>query len=230
MNKVLLKLKHKLIVSCQAEGNSPFNTPEGVALFALAAKIGGAAAIRLEGVEKTKKIIECVDLPVIALLKSTFGDGFVKITRTFKEVEALLELNIDIVAIDGTFRLVDGMSGPEFIQQCKERYKDICIMADISELSEAAACVKNGADCVSTTLRGYTPSTLNGSAITADIPFIKELCALIRKVPVIAEGKINNPEISREIAKLGVWSIVVGSAITRPQIITEWFANSFNDI
>ena len=43
----------RLIVSCQAEEGSPFNSPEGVCAFAECAVTGGAAAIRSCGVEKT---------------------------------------------------------------------------------------------------------------------------------------------------------------------------------
>lgn len=38
---------------------------------------------------------------------------------------------------------------------------------------------------------------------------------------VIAEGNINTPEKVKRVMQLGVFSIVVGSAITRPQLITK---------
>ena len=43
---------------------------------------------------------------------------------------------------------------------------------------------------------------------------------------VIAEGNINTPEKVKRVMQLGVFSIVVGSAITRPQLITKSFANA----
>ena len=150
------KIKKKLIVSCQAEENSPFNNPEDVAKFAIAAKIGGAGGIRAEGVEKIKKIRQVIDLPIIALIKSNFDDGYVRITRTFEDVEALLSIGIDIIAIDGTLRKVGGMTGPEFIYRCKEKYSDISILADVAELEDALKCIENGADGISNALRGYT--------------------------------------------------------------------------
>ena len=58
-------LHHRLVVSCQAEGDSPFNSPEGVAMFAQLAEQNGAAAIRSEGIAKTRAIVERVSLPVI---------------------------------------------------------------------------------------------------------------------------------------------------------------------
>lgn len=43
---------------------------------------------------------------------------------------------------------------------------------------------------------------------------------------VIAEGNINTPEKVRRVMDLGVYSVVVGSAITRPQIITKQFVEA----
>ncbi|MFW5725450.1 MAG: hypothetical protein ACOCX0_03300 [Bacteroidota bacterium] len=65
MNSILNKLQNQLIVSCQAEGDSPFNNPDDVAKFALCAQMGGAAGIRTEGVEKARAIRARVGLPLI---------------------------------------------------------------------------------------------------------------------------------------------------------------------
>ena len=226
MNDVFQKLKNGLIVSCQAEGNSPFNTPEGVTLFAQAAVQGGAAGIRSEGIEKTKMIIKSVKLPVIGLIKSSFDDGYVRITGSFADVEDLLSIGSTIIAIDGTFRKRENLSGPDFIANVKQRYNCI-IMADIDGEQEAIACAAAGADCVSTTLSGYTPET----KIKDQYPDIQLLSALTKKltVPVIAEGRINTPEMAAKMKAHGAWSIVVGSAITRPSEITKWFVQSLKN-
>ena len=44
------------------------------------------------------------------------------------------------------------------------------------------------------------------------------------KHPVIAEGNINTPEKVKRVIQLGCYSVVVGSIITRPQLITKSFA------
>jgi len=44
------------------------------------------------------------------------------------------------------------------------------------------------------------------------------------KIPVIAEGRISTVEELREVLKYNVFAVVIGSAITRPQLITERFA------
>lgn len=221
MNKVFTQLKNKLIVSCQAEGDSPFNSPEGVAMFAKTVEAGGAAAIRSEGIEKTKKIIESVSVPVIGLVKSYFEDGTVRITGTKKEVEDLIHIGCAIIAIDGTFRQRENFSGPEFVKMIKNKY-DCTIMADVATYEEGLACAEAGADCISSTLSGYTLETKKENYKEPDFELVKKLSSAL-KIPVFAEGRINTPELAAKMIKNGAWSVVVGSAITRPKLITEWF-------
>ena len=65
MIDIFQKVKGRLIVSCQAEEGSPFNSPEGVGAFAQCAAQGGAAGIRSCGIEKTDYLIRHSRLPVI---------------------------------------------------------------------------------------------------------------------------------------------------------------------
>jgi len=226
INPVFEKIKGGLVVSCQAEGDSPFNTPEGVTMFAKAAVQGGAVAIRSQGKDKTNAIISGVNVPVIGLIKSEFDDGYVKITGTYKDVEDLLEIKTDIIAVDGTFRLREGLTGPEFIAEIKKRW-DCTIMADIATVEEALACADAGADCISTTLSGYTPETKKLKTDSPDFELVKNLVGRFTQ-PIFAEGRINNPEWAAEMVSLGVWGVVVGSAITRPHLITEWYVKAIN--
>lgn len=224
INNVISKLKGKLIVSCQAEGDSPFNSPDGVTMFAKAAIIGGASAIRSEGIEKTKMIIEQTNVPVIGLVKSKFEDGSVRITGTFKDVENLISIGTHIIAIDGTFRIRENLSGPDFIKQVKTKYKCL-IIADIAIEDEAIACAEAGADLISTTLNGYTPETIKDKIHSPNFELVKSLIKKI-KIPIVAEGRINTPEAAKKMIELGAYSVVVGTAITRPHIITSWFVDA----
>ena len=220
MNDLFCKIKNGLIVSCQSEGDDPFNSPEGVTAFAKAAVMGGAIAIRSEGIDKIKSIKKSLKLPLIGLLKSTFPDGYVRITGSFNEVEQLLETGCDIIAVDGTFREREHLNGPDFVREIKSRYTCV-IMADTATVDEAIACEKAGADCVSSTLNGYTPDTMHNKD---NFKFIKQLVQKL-KIPVIAEGKINTPDDAKKMLELGAWAVVVGTAITRPRTITQWYIN-----
>lgn len=227
MNSIIERLKNCIIVSCQSEGDDPFNTnPEYMALFARAAEMGGAKGILTEGIEKLKAIKRTVNLPVIALQKSQFEDGTVRITSSFKEVEQLIAAGSDIIAIDGTFRIRNGFSGPDFIKEVKKRYGCL-VLADIATNKEAMACVKSGADAVSTTLNGYTPETKqfhDGPNYT----LLSEIVANI-DVPVFAEGRYNTPAEAEKAMQLGAYAVISGTAITRPRIITSWFVEAINN-
>lgn len=228
MNKLLEQLRGGMIVSCQAEGNDPFNAnPEYMALFAKAAEMGGAIGIRTQGIAKLEAIKRATKLPVIGLLKSQFSDGTVRITGSFAEVEQLIASNSDIVAIDGTFREREGFSGPKFIKEVKKRY-GCCVLADIATYEEAKACEEAGADCVSTTLNGYTPDTLQFH----DGPNYDVLKACIEglSIPVFAEGRYNIPAEARKAMELGAYSVITGTAITRPRVITQWFVQEINKV
>ena len=220
-NKIIESLKNGMIVSCQAEGDDPFNAdPEYMALFARAAEMGGAIGIRTQGIAKLEAIKRATKLPVIGLLKGQFADGTVKITGSYLEVEQLINAKSDIVAIDGTFREREGLTGPNFIREVKKRYGCL-VLADIATFEEAKACEDAGADCISTTLNGYTPNTLQfHDGPNYDV--LKE-CVSGLSIPVFAEGRYNMPTEAGEAMKLGAFAVISGTAITRPRVITQWF-------
>lgn len=222
MKSVFDRIKGGLIVSCQSEGDDPFNTPFGVTLFARAAQMAGAAAIRSQGVAKIRRIMRDIPLPMIGLLKGKFPDGTVKITGSFRQVEKLLALGCDIIAIDGTYRIREGLTGPDFIAEVKKRYPKAVIMADIATYDEGVACAKAGVDCLSTTLSGYTPETHHLPKDKPDFELLKKL-ARDCSIPVIAEGKIKSPEEAAEMMKLGAFAVVVGTVITRPRVVMGWY-------
>jgi N-acylglucosamine-6-phosphate 2-epimerase len=214
------------IVSCQAEGDDPFNSPEGVALFAKAAEMGGADGIRSEGVDKTRGIVSVVSIPVIGLVKSKFEDNSVRITGRFKDVEGLIATGCDIVAIDGTNRKRENLTGPEFISEVKRKYS--CrVLADIATMEEAIACQHSGADFVSSTLNGYTPATIEYNNGLPNYDLVKELTSRLR-IPVFAEGRISTPEQALDMINIGARGIVVGTSLTRPRIMTNRFINIIN--
>jgi len=224
------KTKGRLIVSAQAEGESPFNNPQDVAKFAVSAETGGAAAIRSEGKAKVQAIVEAVEVPVIGLIKSYFEDGTVRITGRWSDIDDLLQTGCDMIAVDATFREREGLTGPEFIKAMKAKH-EVQVMADIATEEEAKAAIEAGAACISTTLNGYTPETKSDYGPTPNFGLLE---ALVEKfgdrVPVIAEGRFNTPELARNAITAGAWSVVVGTAITRPHLITQWFSEAINAI
>lgn len=218
-------LRNGLIVSCQAENDDPFNRPEYLALFARAAEMGGAAAIRAQGANNIQAICRNVSLPVIGLTKAQYSNGDVLITPDIKAVEDIIEAGSAIIAVDATDRLrPNGMTGPRFILEVK-RLLSLPVVADISTLEEGLAALEAGADAVATTLSGYTPETRKSSGAEPDWGLLTALLSAT-SAPVIMEGRIWTPAQAQRAVRLGAFAVVVGTAITRPRVLTRAFVNA----
>ena len=102
--EVLDKIKDGLIVSCQARKGWPMYGADIMAAFATAAKVGGAVGIRATGRENIARIKENVDLPIIGINK-VFSDYPVYITPTYESAKEILEVGVDIIALDATERI-----------------------------------------------------------------------------------------------------------------------------
>ena len=78
MHPLIASLKGKLIVSVQAYPGEPMRHPETMAQIARAAEIGGAAAIRCQGLSDISAIKGRVDVPVIGLWGAVVSLGAVQ--------------------------------------------------------------------------------------------------------------------------------------------------------
>jgi len=45
-------------------------------------------------------------------------------------------------------------------------------------------------------------------------------------IPLIAEGRINSPEIAAKMLSFGAWAVVVGTAITRPRLVVMQYVEA----
>lgn len=219
-------LKTGLILSCQAEEGSPFNSPQFIAAFAKAAELGGAVGVRVRDPENVKAVEQVVQLPIIGLTKGTFDSGRVLITPTIDDVLRLIDAGAEIIAVDATIRRrPGGLSGIEFLRLVKSKIAGK-VMADISNVQEGLAAAEEGADFVSTTLSGYVEGQAP-SKYEPDYVLIEEI-ALRIKTPIIAEGRIWSTEQARKAIRLGAFAVCIGSAITRPVEIVKRFVNSLS--
>ncbi|MER2008109.1 N-acetylmannosamine-6-phosphate 2-epimerase [Psychrobacillus sp. BL-248-WT-3] len=219
------KVKGKLIVSCQALEDEPLHGSNIMAKMAVAAEQGGASGIRANGSEDIKAIEQVTSLPIIGLVKRDYEDSEVYITPTRKEVDELLDTGVVMIALDATSRRRPNEENlPDLITYIKQHGR--LVLADISTVEEGLKALEYGADCVSTTLSGYTSYTRSSNS-GPDIELVEELSRLTSQ-PVIAEGRVNNPEEVSILLEKGAHTVVVGSAITRPQHITEKFVQALN--
>jgi N-acylglucosamine-6-phosphate 2-epimerase len=216
---VLQRLRGGLVVSCQAPPGDPLQGPAFMAAMARAAVLGGAAGIRAEGPADVQAVRQAVDVPVIGLWKQ--GAEGVYITPTVDHARAVAEAGAEIVAIDATGRpRPDGSTVPEVVAGLRRTHRCL-VMADVSTLEEGAAAAAAGADLVATTLSGYTPYSRQQPG--PDLELVAALAARV-EVPVLPAARYAPPGVARPALDAGAWAVVVGGAITRPQLIAARFA------
>ena len=219
--EILHKLKGGLIVSCQALEDEPLFSSYIMSRMAYAAKEGGAVGIRANSSADIKAIKETVTLPVIGIVKKEYAGSEVFITPTIKEVDELVSCGAEIIALDATNRQrPGGETLKDFWKEVREKYPNQLFMADCATYEEGMEASFLGFDLIGTTLSGYTRETKEVKL--PNLLLMKQLSRDI-KGPVIAEGGIWSPEQLKEAFSVGVFAAVVGSAITRPRDITNYF-------
>lgn len=224
-NIILKKIKNGLIVSCQALEDEPLHSSFIMGRMAVAAGVGGAVGIRANSVEDIREIRNQVDLPIIGIIKKVYGNNDVYITPTMDEVQMLMESPCEIIAFDATGRERPGKDTVETIIRSIQKSGKLA-MADISTYEEGFRACKLGADIISTTLSGYT--TYSPKLEEPDYELISRLSQTL-DIPVIAEGRVTTPAQLVKCFEQGAFSVVVGSAITRPQLITKSFTEALQN-
>ena len=222
-SKLLYEVRGSLIVSCQASEASPFRDTLAMARFAQAAVEGGARGIRADGPEDIRAIRSVVDVPIVGIWKVRQDDGEILITPSLEGAKELVEAGADLIALDCTSR------GQRYgaLNRLRQVRKDlgVPVLADIATVEEAVQAADAGADAVLSTLRGYTSETSH--VVGFEPSFIAELVRAVN-IPVIAEGHIRAPQQICDALDAGAFAIIIGSAITRPEMITEMFVSALD--
>lgn len=217
------RLKNKVVVSVQAMPSEPLYLEKCMAAMMKSVVKGGAGGLRVAGARDVRNAKTLFDVPVIGLTKPDVipknWKEIVYITPTLKDVISLIDAGADIIAFDGTSRPREGCTLNDIIKYIKINKR--ISMADISTVEEGVNCAKLGANILSTTLSGYTTH----SKASEDGPDFELLEALVKEtnLPVVLEGRIWEPWQVDKAFELGAHCVVIGSAITRPQLITKRF-------
>jgi len=219
VDPLLAALRGRLIVSVQAQPHEPLHGSAHMAAMARAVVEGGAAAVRCESPADVAAIRAAVEVPLIGLWKR--GETGVYITPEREHAQAVAAAGADMIAMDATDR-PRPVPFRELVRFCHDELKRP-VLADVSDLPEALAAAAAGADAVAPTLSGYT-----GAGPAPRGPDWDLLAAMLRevKVPVIMEGRIWTPDEAARALAMGAWAVVVGSAITRPQLVTRRFSEA----
>ncbi|AOH45928.1 N-acetylmannosamine-6-phosphate 2-epimerase [Propionibacterium sp. NM47_B9-13] len=222
-DRLIASMAGGLVVSCQAYPGEPLRHPETMAQMAAAVEVGGAVAVRAQGLSDVSAVRGRVSVPVVGIWKE--GNEGIYITPTLRHARCVAAAGADIVALDGTRRdRVDGLTLAETIRGLKEEY-DVVVMADCGSVDDGLFAAEAGADLIGTTLCGYT-----GERPKTDGPDYEVIETLVNRLdggrPVIAEGRIHAPDQARRAMDLGAHAVVVGTAITHPTSITRWFCDA----
>jgi N-acylglucosamine-6-phosphate 2-epimerase len=159
---------------------------------------------------------------------------------TFKAAKQVVEEGADVLAINAT----NIRYASELIEKIKGDL-EVPIMAELARREDGKVMEKSGADLVCTDRCGYTGEELHKremiqqledeveythllSKQTEKEPDINLVSLLVReiKVPVICEGRIWTPEQACSALKAGAYAVVIGGAITKPNVITRRFVNA----
>jgi N-acylglucosamine-6-phosphate 2-epimerase len=219
MTNPIATLTGGLIVSCQAYPGEPLRHPETMAQMAEAVVAGGAVAIRAQGLADISFIKGRTTVPLIGLWKD--GHDGVFITPTLRHARAVRDAGAEIIALDGTRRpRPDGLTLADTIARLRDSGPTL-IMADCGSLDDALAASDAGADLIGTTLAGYTDDRPRTTG--PDLELLTQIVTHLPGLPVVAEGRVHTPEQARAALNTGAHAVVVGTAITHPTTITNWF-------
>lgn len=214
---VLDTLRGGLVASCQPVDDGPMDRPEIVAAMAEAAVAGGAAGLRIEGLSNLRAVRPRVQVPIIAIIKRDLPDSPVRITPFVADARALVAAGADIVAYDATDR-----PRPETADAILAAIvtAGALAMADCATPDDGRRAHAAGASILGTTLSGYTEATA-GRGDGVDFELIRAYRALGGFV--MAEGRVNTPDLAAQAIAAGADAVTVGSALTRLEHVTGWF-------
>ena len=213
---LLNNIKSKLIVSCQPVVGGVLDNESSILALAEASVNGGATALRINDKKNVYNVKKKLNVPVIGIKKRKVKNSNVVITPFCEDINSLADSGADIIAFDATIRRRPVEKLIEFIHK-----KNCVSMADCSNYNEAVNASFLGADIVASTLSGYIKGKIPKNP---DFRIISKFSQNDINKPIIAEGRINTPKQAAQAIKMGAHAVVVGTAINRIEIITNWFA------
>lgn len=220
----LESLRGSLIVSCQAPPGDPLDDVGTLRRIAASVVRGGAGGLRANGIKCVEAFRGDTEIPIIGIEKRKIA-GEVSITPDFASAKSISDAGADVIALDCTASRSAAAEPWRVLLRRIQTEIGKPVLADISGLDDALAAQEAGADAVATTLYGFTPKTTQFRAV--DWQLVARLAATLR-VPFIVEGHISQPEEVRRAMELGAYAVVVGSAITRPELITARFVRALH--
>lgn len=211
-------LQGQTVVSIQPVPDSPLDKTEFIVAMALAAEQAGAKALRIEGAKNVAAVSAAVTIPIIAIVKRDLTDSPIRITPYVSDVDALANAGATIIAFDATNRV-----RPESRETIAQAIKNSgCFaMADSSCFEDGQWAHSQGVEIIGSTLSGYVG---NEEPTEPDFQLVQDFANA--GFFTMAEGRYNTPELAAKAIESGAVAVTVGSAITRLEVVTQWFNNA----
>lgn len=199
-----------LVVSVQASDGAAVDSPQILQRLAECSIAQGVEVLRLQGVENIRTIKAATGKPVIGLIKKTYKNSDVYITPTEVEVQELLNLGCEVIALDATPRPRPSKSFNELVKMIHAG--GAAAMADCDSPGSVNQAILAGCDLIGTTLAGYT----DARPMTEGPDFELLRYAVSTGRPVIAEGRYAQRWQVEAALRIGAIAVVVGGAINDP--------------
>jgi len=223
----LEQLHHHLVVSCQAADDSPLNAPPLIAALARAAEMGGATGFRIHSPENVAAVRAVSRLPIIGIYKIHTPGFEVFITPTCDAAARVVQAGANLLAVEATgLPRPDGETFRQIVQYA-HRVLNVPVMADVGNIDQGLQALEDGADLVATTFSASPPygKPENGPGL-----HIIRALARVTDRPLVVEGQVWTVENVRDCFEAGAYSVVIGSAITAPDLITRRFVRAIPPI
>ena len=231
MKEAVKRCLGQLIVSCQAYQNTPLYGAEMMKKMVECAMIGGVRAVRCcwpQDIRAARQLSS--DLIIIGIHKVMPPDeqdlSSIFITPSFEAAQGVVEAGADILALDARLTAQRGQAALHaLLEQIHNAFPSIAVMADCATEEECLFCAQTGlVDIHSTTLSG-----LDHDIPGPDVELIRKLKAKTT-LPVNAEGRIWDLDDLEAVVTAGADMVTIGTAITRPQLITERFVQHYQKL
>jgi len=215
INELKSSLLGQTVVSIQPVVGSPLDKTDFIVAMALAAEQAGAKALRIEGVENVAAVVAAVSIPIIGIVKHDLQDSPVRVTPFARDVDHLANAGATIIAFDATER-----KRPESREHIAQAIKnsECFAMADSSCFEDGEWAHTQGVAIISSTLSGYVGGI---EPTQPDLPLVKQFSQA--GFFTMAEGRYNTPKLAAQAIEAGAVAVTVGSAITRLEVVTNWF-------
>ena len=190
--------------------------------------LGGAQAVRCCWPQDIRAARSLSEKLIIIGINKVMPKGEEKlddvfITPTFEKAREVVEAGADILALDTRITAKRGKTELlALLHEIHEAYPHIAVMADCATYEECRFCAESGCvDILSTTLSGLV-NPIEGP----DTELVRRLKQDFT-LPVNAEGRIWELKDIDAVVEAGADMITIGTAITRPHLITERFLNHY---